>query len=302
MYWVKNDDGNYEVLDGQQRTLSICRFLDHKYAIVDDFGDKQYEDTLYKEDKQQILNYDLEICVCEGTEKEILEWFQTINIKGSELNEQEALNATHTGPWLSDAKRHFSKPNCAAYGLGKDYVNGSVERQDYLRIVLKWISDDNIQEYMATHRHDKNAEPLWQYFQDVIRWVQATFLDYRKEMKGVDWGRLYNQYKDADLDPEQIAKQVTQLMADEEVQAKKGIYEYILDGDERHLKLRTFDDVTKRSIYEQQRGICPYCNKHFEFEQMHADHIKPWSAGGKTTPDNCQMLCRDCNLKKSNQL
>jgi hypothetical protein len=301
MYWVQNKDGNYELLDGQQRSLSICRFLDHKYYIVDKDGNKIYEDTMLSEDREKILIYELDICVCEGTEGEILDWFKTINIKGKELNEQEALNATHTGTWLTDAKRYFSKPNCAAYGLGKDYVNGAVERQDYLSTVLKWISNDDAQGYMAQHRNYLDASELWQYYQDVIGWIKSVFVVYRREMDGLDWGKLYNGYKDDQFNTDDIESKVKKLMADDEVQKKSGIYEYILTGDEKALGLRAFEDNTRRSRYEQQNGKCAICGKPFPFEEMHADHIKPWSKGGKTISDNCQMLCTMDNLKKGNK-
>lgn len=315
MYWVKNQNGDFELLDGQQRTLSICNFLDHKYSITDEEGNRRYEDSIYEEERKQILNYDLDICICEGTTKEILEWFKTINIKGKELNQQEMLNATHTGEWLTDAKRYFSKPNCAAYGKGKDYINGSVERQDFLGTVLDWISDGNIQEYMENHRNDSDASVLWEYYQNVIDWIRANFLAPYKEMKGLPWGKYYNKYNNLILDPVAIANEVNELMADEEVENKKGIFEFVLEefyradngeemtnGDcEKFLHIRQFDTSIRRSKYTQQNGICPLCNKHFDLEQMHADHIVPWSKGGKTTIDNCQMLCANCNLKKSNQ-
>lgn len=316
MYWVKNPDGKYDLLDGQQRTLSICNFLDHKYSIKDENNERRYEDSLYEEDKEKILNYPLDICVCEGTTKEVLEWFKTINIKGKELNDQEMLNATHTGPWLSDAKRYFSKPNCAAYNKGKDYIFGSVERQDFLKEVLDWVSDGNIQEYMENHRYDESASYLWEYYQNVIDWIRSHFLAYFKEMKGLPWGKYYNRYNTLNLDPVVITNEVNDLMADEEVENKKGIFEFILEefrhadtgeqmtnGEcEKYLHIRQFDPSIKRSKYTQQNGICPLCGKHFDFEQMHGDHIVPWSRGGKTEPENCQMLCSTCNLKKSNQI
>lgn len=298
MYWVQNNNGDFELLDGQQRTLSICRFLDHKYYILDKDGNKVYEDTMLSDDLNKIMEYKLDICICRGTEGEILDWFKTINIKGKELNEQEALNATHTGAWLTDAKRYFSKPNCAAYGLGKDYVNGAVERQDYLSAALKWINHDDPQGYMADHRNDTDADELWQYFQDVINWVKKVFV-YRREMGGLNWGKFYNEHKENKFDAEEVERKVQMLMADDEVQKKSGIYEYILTGDEKTLGLRTFEDNVRRSKYEQQAGKCAICGKPFLFEEMHGDHIKPWSKGGKTIPDNCQMLCVTDNLKKS---
>jgi hypothetical protein len=299
MYWVQSLDENYELLDGQQRTLSICRFLDHKYYIHDKDGNKVYEDTILADDRKRITEYELDICVCEGSEGEILDWFKTINIKGKELNEQEALNATHTGAWLTDAKRYFSKPNCAAYGLGKDYINGAVERQDYFATALKWISDGDTQGYMAQHRNDTNASELWEYFQNVIDWIKRVFVVYRREMDGLYWGKFYNEHNDEKFDAEEVERRVKKLMIDLEVEKKSGIYEYILTGEEKALGLRKFDDNVKRAKYEEQDGKCAICSKPFTYELMHGDHIKPWSRGGKTVPENCQMLCTTDNLKKS---
>ncbi len=302
MYWVKNGN-NFEVLDGQQRTLSICRFLDHKYHIELN-GEKKYCDTLLKEDLDKIRNYELDVYICEGTEGEILDWFKTINIKGKELNNQELLNATHTGTWLTDAKRYFSKPNCAAKGLGEDYISAIVERQEFLETALKWINNGDAQGYMALHRNDENAKELQDYFADVIKWIGKTFTNYRREMKNVNWGELYNQFKDAKLDAAKLEKEIVKLLEDEEVGNQKGIYDYVLTRNERSLNLRTFDNKTKRRIYEKQKGICPLCKgenkkKKWKFEEMEADHIKLWSEGGKTISKNCQMLCKDDHREKS---
>jgi len=302
MYWVKNGN-NFEVLDGQQRTLSVCRFLDHKYHIELN-GEKRYCDTLLKEDLDKIKDYELDVYICEGTEGEILEWFKTINIKGKELNDQELLNATHTGNWLTDAKRYFSKPNCAAKGLGEDYISASVERQEFLETALKWINNGDAQGYMALHRNDANAKKLQDYFANVIEWIKKTFIVYRREMKNVNWGDLYNQFKDAKLDAAKLEKEIVKLLEDEEVGNPKGIYDYVLTRNERSLNLRTFDDKTKRRFYEKQKGICPHCKgenkkKKWKFEEMEGDHKKLWSEGGKTIPKNCQMLCKDCHREKS---
>ena len=242
------------------------------------------------------------IYFCEGTDKERLDWFRIINIAGEKLTDQELRNAVYTGPWLSDAKLKFSKSNCAAYLLANDggsLVNGSPVRQEYLETALSWISDGKIEDYMAKHQHDENAEELWQYFQNVIAWVHKTFTKYRKEMKGVEWGRLYNKYKDVAYDAKELEEKTLKLIDDDEVQSLKGIYEYILTSEEKHLNLRQFDDKTKRKVYEKQKGKCVWCKKTFEFEEMEADHITPWHEGGKTTAENCQMLCKDDNRKKS---
>ena len=180
-------------------------------------------------------------------------------------------------------------------------MTGSPIRQDYLETAISWINDGDIEGYMAMHQHDQNANQLWLYFQTVINWVQATFPKYRKEMKGLAWGELYNTHKDDNLDPKSLEAEMAQLMSDDEVTKKKGIYEYLLTRNEKHLSIRAFTDSQKRTLYERQQGICPACSDHFELSQMEADHITPWSQGGKTDLNNGQMLCRDCNRRKSDK-
>ena len=293
MYWVKNGD-NYEVIDGQQRTISICQYINDGYSIKD-----IYWHTLTSDQQEQILNYKLMIYFCEGTDSEKLDWFRIVNIAGEKLYEQELRNAVYTGTWLTDAKRHFSKSGCAAYEIAKDYINGSAIRQDFLEKAIYWLSEGNIENYMAIHQHDANANDLWLYFQSVINWVKVLFPKYRKEMKGVDWGNLYNQYKGKQFDVKSLEKEVDRLMQDADVTKKPGIYSYLIDGQERHLNIRAFDVRIKREVYEQQDGICPYCRKHFEIGEMEADHITPWHEGGQTVTENCQMLCKECNRRKS---
>jgi hypothetical protein len=295
MYWSVRDDGNYEVIDGQQRTISICQYVEGDFAFSG-----RYFHNLQADEKDQILNYPLMVYLCSGTDSERLEWFKTINIAGEELADQELRNAVYAGSWVSDAKRYFSKNQCPAYNLGSAYMNGTPIRQDYLETVIKWINGGNIEGYMATHQHDADAKPLWDYFQRVIEWVKSTFTTYRKPMKGLPWGVLYNQYKDAKHDAAELEQQISALVADDEIQNNKGIYLYVFDGQEKHLNLRTFTDPQKLAAYERQKGICPLCGERFELSQMHADHIKPWSKGGKTVPENCQMLCTTDNIKKSN--
>ena len=297
MYWNKRDDGGYEILDGQQRTISFCQYLNGDFSF-----EGKYAHNLTKDELEKIENYELFIYICEGEESERLEWFRTINIAGEKLTDQELRNATYTSPWLTDAKRYFSKSNCPAYGLADKYMNGSPIRQDYLETVLMWISDGKIEEYMAEHANDKkydNASELWQYFQTVIAWVQTIFPEYRKEMKGLEWGEFYNKYHNNSYNATDLENKIKQLMQDEDVTSKKGIYEYLLNGDERNLSIRAFTDNMKREAYERQNGICTKCGEHFEITEMEADHITPWSQGGKTIAENCQMLCRDCNRKKS---
>lgn len=300
MYWAKKADETFELLDGQQRTLSICQYLDNKFSILYK-GYPAQKDNLPEGIVDKILDYELMVYVCEGTEDEKLEWFKTINIAGERLTSQELRNSVYTGSWLADAKRKFSKTGCVAYNLGSDYLTGSPIRQDYLETVLDRISEGNIEEYMVHHQNDENADALWQYFQCVIRWVQRIFPTYRKEMKGIDWGIWYNRYKDNEYDSQKLEKEVERLMQDEEIKAKKGIYLYLLSGDEKYLSLRTFSDKVKREVYEEQRGICPRCKQEFAIEEMEADHIDPWSEGGKTDKENCQMLCRQCNRRKSDR-
>jgi hypothetical protein len=219
------------------------------------------------------------------------------------LSPQELRNTSYTGSWLSDAKLHFSKPNCTAYHIAKDYVNGSPIRQEYLETAIAWIAArdglDSIEEYMALHQHDENANQIWIYFKRVVEWVQAIFPNYRKEMKGIEWGLLYNDFKDAPLDPDKLEQAIKALMIDDDVTNKKGAYTYVLTGEEKYLNIRAFTEKQKREAYERQGGICPDCQKHFAFEEMQGDHITPWSKGGHTTADNCKMRCADCNRRKS---
>lgn len=295
MYWVKNNDWTYEVLDWQQRTISICEYVVWNYAI-----NYQYFHSLTNDEQKQILDYELMVYFCEWNDKEKLEWFKTINIAWEKLTDQELRNAIYTWPWLTDAKRHFSKTNCPAYDIAKDYLKGSPIRQVYLETVIKWISDDNIEEYMSKHQQNSNATELWMYFINVINWVKILFPNYRKEMKWVNWWELYNKYRDNKYNPDEFEKEVVKLMQDEDVTNTKGIYSYLFTRDEKYLSIRAFTLKQKREIYEKQNWICAKCGEHFEFEEMEADHIKPWSEGGKTTTENCQILCKMCNRKKSN--
>lgn len=295
MYWAVREDGGFEVIDGQQRTISLCQYVNGDFAHI-----MRYFHNLQEDEKEKILNYKLMIYICSGTDSEKLEWFRTINIAGEKLTEQELRNAVYSGSWVTDAKRYFSKNNCAAYGIGSDYLNGSPIRQDYLETAIKWISKGNIEVYMSNHQHDQNASALWRYFQDVISWVDATFTKKRKKfMKGVDWGTLYNEYKDEIFDTKVIEKETAELIANDDVEKKKGIYPYILTRDERHLSIRAFSDSMKQKVYEKQKGICVECKEHFDIAQMEGDHITPFHEGGKTIEENCQMLCRDDNRRKS---
>lgn len=294
MYWAVRDEGTFEVIDGQQRTISVCQYVEGDFAFKN-----RYFHNLQKDEQEQILRYKLMVYFCSGTDSEKLEWFKTINIAGEKLSDQELRNAVYSGPWVTDAKRYFSKTQCPAYGLGSDYLSGTAIRQDYLETVIKWISEDDIDGYMATNQHKPNAGNLWLYFQSVIAWVHVTFPKYRKEMKGIEWGTLYNMFKERGFDSAKLEVRISKLMEDEDVTNKKGIYPYVLDGKEKHLNVRAFSNNQKREAYERQKGKCPVCQEHFEIEEMEADHITPWHEGGKTTAENCQMLCKEDNRRKS---
>jgi hypothetical protein len=309
MYWAVNEDGTYEVLDGQQRTISFCQYAAGDFSINID-GRPMAMHNLTQPQKDQILNYELMVYVCEGNEQDKLDWFKTINIAGEKLTPQELRNAVYTGPWLTHGKSIFSKTNGPAYGLSSKYVTGSPIRQELLETALHWKSGGKIEQYMSDHQHDQNANELWTYFQNVIWWVQQTFTTYRKEMKGVEWGPLYDRYKDQQFDTNELERRTAELMQDHDVTKPKGIYNYLLTGDERHLSIRQFDDRDKRAAYERQNRKCANgtrCRtprnddgqRVFEINDMEGDHIKPWSKGGKTTAENCQMLCIPCNRHKS---
>jgi hypothetical protein len=294
MYWAVRSDDTYEVIDGQQRTISISQFVNGDFAY-----NKRYFHNLTNDEQEKILDYKLMVYFCEGTDSEKLEWFKTINIAGEQLTEQELRNAVYSGSWVTDAKRYFSKNECAVYNLGKDYLTGIAIRQDYLQTTIKWISNDDIETYMAKHQNDVNATELYTYIQKVLSWVKITFPKYRKEMKGIEWGELYNQYKDVTYDTNKLEEDVTRLMIDEDVTKKSGAYLFVLTGKEKYLNIRAFTDKQKVETYERQKGICIVCGEKFEINEMEADHITPWHEGGKTSSDNCQMLCKYDNRRKS---
>ena len=310
MYWVKTGEDCYEVLDGQQRTLSVMQYLKHQFPITLD-GKKFYWDALPDDKYNRIMDYEFMIYVCEGSESEKLEWFRVVNIAGEKLTEQELRNSVYTGAWLSDAKLHFSKRNCAAKKLSDKYITGDPNRQELLEKALKGICElqqiKDITEYMAQHKSDPDADELWQYFQDVIHWTEKIFPQYYRDMKGLDWCHLYNRYHENYYNSAVMAAEVKRLHEDSfEVQKPKGIYEFLLCRDTdpyagRLLNLRAFEEKDKQAAYSRQNGICPVCGQHFEYDEMEGDHILPWSKGGKTTGENCQMLCKPCNGKKSDK-
>ena len=295
MYWSVREGGKkFEIIDGQQRTISICQY------IAGDFSyNERYFANLQDDEKNKILDYELMIYMCSGKDSERLKWFETINIAGEELTPQEIRNAVYSGTWVTDAKKYFSKRGCVASAIADDYMRGSAIRQEYLETAIKWVSKNKITDYMAK-RQDKNADGLRRHFDAVIEWIETTFPDKRsKLMQKVDWGPLYDKYKNATLNPKKIEKEICKLLSDEDVTKQDGIYPYILTRNEKYISIRTFSEQLKRRTYERQKGVCKICNEHFELSEMEADHIKPWSKGGRTIESNCQMLCKEDNGVKS---
>jgi hypothetical protein len=303
MYWVKIGDDDFELMDGQQRTISICQYVAGDFSVEID-GSPMSFGNLTDDKRKEILDYELSVYVCEGTDSEKLDWFKIINIAGVKLTEQELRNAIYTGTWLADAKRWFSKTGAPAVQEGRDkLVSVSTIRQEVLETALDWISGGKIEDYMSAHQHDKDAQELWQYWQAVFDWVKRVFPNQdsarARLMKDLPWGKFYKEHKDDKLNAAELEQRIVELIDDDEVDGKKGIYEYLLTGNEKTLSLRAFDEKTKQKIYAKQNGICPVCKKHFTIGEMEADHILPWTGGGKTTPENCQMLCKLDNRTKS---
>lgn len=298
MYWIVNDQDTYELMDGQQRTISFCQYVNGDFSVIVD-GHPMAFHNLPPTLQGQILDYPLMIYFCSGTDQERLDWFRIINIAGMRLTDQELRNAVYTGPWLTHAKTIFSKTNCPAYLLANKYINGSPIRQDYLETAISWVSEGHIEQYMSAHQGDPNANELWSYFQAVITWVGLTFTTYRaKEMKGLDWGSLYAEFKGELFNTAALEDEIKALMLDDDVTSKKGIYRYVLSRDQKYLAIRKFTEAQRRAAYERQGGVCPKCGQHFDIVQMEADHITPWSKGGRTDAENCQMLCLEDNRRK----
>ena len=323
MYWVKNDDNTFEILDGQQRTISICEFVRiddpaKGFSIAGLFGNKHARtfDTLLKSEQDAILNYPLLVYVCEGDDIDRLRWFETINIAGEKLSEQEIRNAQYCCSWLTDAKRYFSKRNSAGQQLATKpnlYIKlptaNNWNRQGGLEKVLRWYIDDikdtlKLENFMLSMKQQSKIDPtldatnLWEYFKSVIAWVRRLFPKYRKGMEEVEWGILYNQYHQNDYVVEQIEQEVAKLYADDDVDKKSGIYYYIFDKKEKHLNLRQFEDWQKQTVYERQEHKCNDCGQHYELKDMEAHHIRRWVDGGHTTIENCVLLCQDCHDKR----
>lgn len=297
MYWAVAGD-EFELMDGQQRTVSICRYVDGQFSVKID-GSPKFFTNLTAEVKRQILDYELSVYVCDGTDGEKLDWFKIINIAGEKLTDQELRNAIYTGPWLADAKRWFSRSGAPASAIGGRLLTGTPIRQDYLETALNWLSGGAIEDYMAAHQNDQNANELWTYFQNVVNWVDLTFPKYRKQMKGVAWGPLYNEFGKTIRDTDQLEAEISRLMMDDDVTKKSGIFEFVLSGNERALSIRSFTDNMRSEAYERQKGVCPACKETFEITEMEADHIDPWHLGGRTIASNCQMLCKPDNRRKS---
>ena len=318
IYFNKVGD-NYEVLDGQQRITSLGRFVTHKFAIKDKNGMQQYIDGLNEEDRDKVLNTKLLIYICEGKESEIKEWFQIINMVGVELKNQEKLNAIYSGPFVTALKEEFSNSQNTNTQKWSAYIKGTANRQDFLERALQWVSKGNVEDYMSLHRQDKNITQVKNYFNSVIDWVNGVFSDVMPEMRGLEWGRLYELYHNKPYNVAAVSQRVHELYADPYVQNHKGIFEYILGGekDASLLNVRVFDRATINRVYEKQKqeaikkGVsnCPDCalqegsnsTRIYKLAEMDADHVTAWSKGGATDESNCQMLCRHHNRSKGNK-
>lgn len=319
IYFNKVSEDNLEVLDGQQRITSLGRFITNKFAIKDENGMEQYFDGMAKDKQTKISETKLLIYECEGTESQIKEWFKTINIAGVSLNNQELLNAVYSGPFVTKAKEEFSNSQNANIQKWSAYVSGSANRQDFLECALDWVSKGNIGDYMSKHRKDKNIDELKKYFNTVIDWASGVFTDVENEMRGLEWGRLYEEYHKKSYNPSKISAEVHKLYGDPYIKNRRGIFEYILGGskDSRLLDIRIFDEATKRSVYAKQTkeaetkeiSNCSHCaighdankEKIWQFSETEADHVSAWSKGGVTSIKNCEMLCKIHNRAKGNR-
>ena len=301
IYWAKNDDDTFELLDGQQRTLSICKFLNNDFSVKINDVERYFFQLEKTELGKTILDYQLFVCQCSGTREEKLEWFETINTDGEKLNKQELLNAIYGSPWLTDARKKFSKNNCPASQIGKDFLKGSSIRQDYLATVLKWISKGKIQAFLAEKQHaDADASDLFEYFESIINWINAVFsVNPRPNlMKGVDWGPLFEKYGQTYYDAKKIEAKLSALIDNEDIVTSPKIYKYIFTEDRRDLQSRTFKKSEKMDLYEKQGRKCS-CGQEFAFEDLEGDHVIAWSKGGETVKSNLQLLCKECNRRKS---
>jgi hypothetical protein len=319
IYFNKVNSDNFEVLDGQQRITSLGRFVTNKFAIKDENGNEQLFGGFATDKKNKILNTKLLIYECEGTESEIKEWFRTINIAGVPLTNQELLNAVYSGPFVTLAKEEFSNSKNSNIQKWSAYISGSANRQDFLERALEWVSKDNVSEYMSRHRFDNNIGELKDYFTSVIDWVSTLFIDVESEMKGLEWGRLYETYKKKPYNSKTVSDELKKLYGDPYVKNRRGIFEYILGGsvDTKLIEVRVFDDATKKTVYTKQTAEaekknisnCPLCalghdsnkTKIWKLAEMDADHVTAWSKGGATDIKNCEMLCKTHNRAKGNK-
>lgn len=318
IYFNKASDDHFEVLDGQQRITSVGRFVTRKFAISQR-GNPMYFDSLSAESQKRILDSHLLVYECEGEEEEIKQWFQTINIAGVPLNEQELLNSLYSGPFVTLARSEFSNSQNANTLKWSAYIKGNVNRQEFLERAFHWVSNGDIGKYMSAHRKDNNINELKNHFNSVIDWVSTVFLDVHPEMKGLEWGRFYNEHHHKSYNPKTIKSEVDRLLSDMCVSSKKGIFEFVLGGKTvtRLLSIRVFDDKISRSVYSQQTELaeknghsnCPHCamghesqrTRIYEFKEMDADHVSAWSKGGESSAKNCQMLCSHHNRSKGNR-
>lgn len=319
IYFVKVADDKYEVLDGQQRITSFGRYKTGKFPIFGADKKPHHFDDLAENLQKKILETELTIYICEGEESEIKEWFKTINIAGIPLNEQELSNAIHSGPFVTLAKEEFSNSNAPLLQKWSAYIKGDVKRQDFLRTALDWVSKGDIDGYMSKHRRDTNINELKTYFTSVIDWVSNTFIDVERTMCGLEWGRLYEEYHKNSYNPKELSDKIQELLVDEWIGSRQGIYEYVLGGcqDTKLLNIRIFDSKTKNIVYKKQtadaqkKGVsnCPLCalgndnNKAriYKESEMDADHVTAWSKGGSTDISNCTMLCKTHNRAKGNK-
>ena len=318
-YFNMTEGNRCEVLDGQQRITSLGRFVTGKLGIIDDNGIPQYFSSLSIDMQERILKTPLLVYECEGTEDEIRKWFETVNIAGVPLNHQELLNAVYSGEFVTLAKAEFSNSQNANVQKWSHFVSGAVNRQDYLERALEWVSKGHIKEYMSQHRRIADISEMKTYFNCVIDWIGSVFIDIESEMRGLEWGRLYETYHNTAYNPTKVQQQVHDLYADPYVKNRKGVFEYILGGckDKRLLDIRIFDEATKRKVYQMQTdkatshniSNCPLCamgheanqKKIWRLSEMDADHVTAWSKGGDTSIENCQMLCKTHNRAKGNR-
>lgn len=319
IYFNRLDKESLEVLDGQQRITSFGRFITNKFAIKDENGMQQYFSSLATELQDKILQTKILIYECEGTEPEIKEWFRTINISGVALTNQELLNAIYSGPFVTLGKEEFSNSRNANIQKWSAYISGSADRQDFLERALEWVSKDKIDDYMSFHRFDKNITELKNNFTSVIDWVSTIFKDVESEMKGLEWGRLYETYHKQPYNSKTVSERLRELYADPYIKNRKGIFEFILGGstDTKLLEVRVFDEATKKSKYAIQTAEaekktvsnCSFCaighdankTKIWKLAEMDADHVTAWSKGGATDTNNCEMLCKSHNRAKGNK-